>query len=72
MSKVFRPKEAISTRHISTSEEERKLIHEEHRERRKNQDKIKTERFAKIEENRKKKRDGQGRGINIEVTGDKD
>jgi len=69
MAKTFRPPKAVSIRHLPSDADDRKQMHKEHRERRVRGDKIKAERYAKIEA-RRKKRDGKGRGINIEVTGD--
>jgi hypothetical protein len=69
MAKTFRPPKAVSIRHLPSDAEDRKQIHKEHRERRVRSDKIKEERFAKIE-GRRTKRTGKGRGIDIKVTGD--
>lgn len=70
MAKTFRPPKAVSIRHLPSDEDDRKQTYKEHRERRVRSDKIKEERFAKIEARHATRRAGKGRGINIKVTGD--
>lgn len=70
MAHTFRPNKVESVRSIPADEIDRKKVSEDFRERKANQDKIKDERFAKIEARRKAVRDGKGRGINIKVSGD--
>lgn len=70
MANTFRPTERVSMRNIPADNEDRKKMKETFNERKANQERIKAERFAKIEERRKANRDGKGRGINIEVTSD--
>ena len=71
MAEVFRPKEAMSTRHITPTEKERVKYAKEFREQKDHEAKLKDERFAAIEERRKKgPSGGSGAGINIEVTSD--
>lgn len=67
---TFKPNKRVSIRNVPADDVDRKQTKDTFRERKTNQDRIKTERFAKIEERRKTARDGQGRGINLEVTGD--
>jgi hypothetical protein len=57
-------------RDVPADSTDRKKMNKDFRERKSNQDKIKDERFAKIEKRRKAGRDGKGSGINVEVTGD--
>jgi len=70
MANTFRPSKGVSMRDVPADAEDRKKVNEDFRERKANQDRIKDERFAKIEKRRKAARDGKGRGINVEVTGD--
>jgi len=70
MAKTFRPSKAVSVRHLPSDAEDRKQTHTEHRERRARREKLKEERFAKIEARRAQRRVGEGRGIDIKVTGD--
>jgi hypothetical protein len=56
-------------RHIETTKEDRARYAQEFREEKQHQQKLKEERFAKIEARRKNKPGGGG-GINIEVEGD--
>ena len=70
MANTFRPTKGVSMRDVPADAEDRKKVNEDFRERKANQDRIKDERFAKIEKRRKAARDGKGRGINVEVTGD--
>ena len=59
--------------HIVPTNEDRKKYAKEFREEKNHQQKIKEERFAAIDERRKKNPSGpgaEGKGINIEVTGD--
>jgi len=70
MANVYRPDKRVSMRDIPADETDRKKMNEGFKERKANQDRIKDERFAKIEERRKAARDGKGSGINVEVTGD--
>jgi len=75
MANVMKPnqKDAVSVRHIPSTELDRKENVEKFKEHKAEQEKIKDERFAAIEEKRKNRppRDGKGTGINIEVTSDK-
>ena len=70
MANTFRPDKAVSIRNIPADATDRKKMNDSFKERKANQDRIKDERFAKIEERRKVARDGKGKGINVEVTGD--
>lgn len=70
MSHTFKPDKPMSVRSIPADAEDRKKTNDTFKERKANQEKIKDERFAKIEERRKAGRDGAGRGINVEVTSD--
>ena len=70
MSQIFRPTKSVSIRDVPADKTDRKKINEDFRERKDNQDRIKNERFAKIEERRKAGRAGKGSGINVEVTSD--
>ncbi len=68
---VFKPKEAESVRHIHSTKEDRAEHLKQFREEKTYQEKVKTERFAKINERRKKGGPSEGKGgINIEVKGD--
>ena len=68
---VFRPNTAESTRHIEQTADDRAKHLKEFREDKEHKQKLKEERFAKIQERRKKHGPGQsGGGINIEVTSD--
>lgn len=69
MANTFRPSKSVSVRQIPADETDRKKLNKDFRERKANQDKIKKDRFAKIEERRKSAREG-GKGINIEITSD--
>lgn len=74
MPEVMKPnnKDSVSVRRINTTQEDRKKHAKEFREDKEHKQKIKEERFAKIEERRKKPSGGSGGkgGINIEVTSD--
>ena len=70
MAHTFKPDKPMSVRSILADETDRKKMNDSFKERKGNQERIKTERFAKIEERRKVARAGKGRGINVEVTGD--
>ena len=70
MAHTYRPDKAVSIRNIPAEATDRKKMNDSFKERKTNQERIKTARFAKIEERRKVARDGKGRGINVEVTGD--
>lgn len=70
MPHTFKPDRSESVRSVPADATDRKRMGETFRERKADQERIKTERFAKIEEHRKIARDGRGRGINLEVTGD--
>jgi len=70
MAHTYRPNEAVSIRSVPADATDRKNVKDSFKERKANQEKIKTERFAKIEARRKAARDGKGNGINVEVTGD--
>ena len=70
MVNTFRPVSAVSIRQVPADKTDRKKMNEDFRERKSNQDKIKTERFAAIEARKKVARDGKGKGINIEVKSD--
>ena len=72
MANVFRPKERVSMRDVPADATDRKKMNDTFKERKENQEKIKTERFAKIAERRKRSESPHGRGINVEVTGGKD
>lgn len=72
---VMKPtnKDAVSTRHIPQTQEDRKQQHEDFKAGRAEKEKIKNERFEAIKAKRKP-RDGSpksGGGINITVEGDK-
>ena len=64
--------DAISIRHLSPTEEDRKKDQKAFREQKEHERKVKEERFAAIRERRKKKdpSGGSGGGINVEVTSD--
>jgi len=68
---IATPKGGESVRHIETTKEDRAKHAKEFREQKKHEQKMKEERYAKIQERRKNKPSGGGGGINIEVTGDK-
>ncbi len=70
MAHTFRPDKATSTRSVPADATDRKRLNENFRERKANQERIKTERFAAIEARRKAGRGGPGAGINIDVTSD--
>jgi hypothetical protein len=66
------PKGGEHVMHLAPSDAERKQYNKEFREQKKHEQKMKEERFAKINERRKKNPaggSGGGRGINIEVGG---
>ncbi|KKL99977.1 hypothetical protein LCGC14_1809000 [marine sediment metagenome] len=69
MAHTFKPDKPISVRSIPADKTDRKKMNDSFKERKVNQERIKTERFAKIEERRKAQREGRGGKINIEVTG---
>jgi hypothetical protein len=69
MAHTFKPDKPMSTRSIPADKTDRKNMNDSFKERKANQEKIKTERFAKIEARKKAARDGKG-GINVEVTSD--
>jgi hypothetical protein len=71
MANTYRPSKGVSMRDVPADATDRKNTNDSFKERKANQDKIKDERFAKIEKRRKAARDGKGGGINVEVTGDK-
>ena len=75
MTNVMKPnqKDAVSVRQVPTTEADRKDNVEKFKERKAEQEQIKNERFAAIEEKRKNRPPrggGSGAGINIEVTSD--
>lgn len=70
MAHTFRPTESESVRNIPADATDRKRVSESFKERKTNQERIKTERFAAIRERRKAYRAGLKKGINIEVTSD--
>lgn len=73
MPEVMKPnnKDSVSVRRINTTTEDRKKHAKEFREDKEYKQKIKEERFARIEERRKgKPSGGKGGGINIEVKGE--
>jgi len=70
MANTYRPDKAVSIRSVPADATDRKKTNDSFKARKANQEKIKTERFAKIEARRKAARDGKGNGINVEVTGD--
>ncbi len=70
MAHTFKPDKPMSIRSVPADETDRKQVNDSFRERKANQERIKTERFAKIEERRKAAREGKGKGINIEATSD--
>ena len=72
---VATPKGGEHVQHVHSTKEDRAKHAKEFREEKKHQDKIKDERFAAIQERRKKDKKpggsgGSGGGINIEVTSD--
>lgn len=68
---AYTPKSGESTRRIEQTPEDRAEFQRQWKEDKEHKQKLKEERFAAIQERRKKNRpsDGGG-GINIEVTGD--
>lgn len=70
MGNAYRPDKAVSIRSVPADATDRKKMNDSFKQRKANQERIKTERFAKIEERRKVARDGKGGGINVKVTGD--
>lgn len=72
MPNVFTPKKGESVRHIQLDKEERKQHMKEFRDQKEMEQKLKEERFAAIQERRKKNNPGgSGGGINITVDSDK-
>ena len=67
MAHTYRPDKTVSIRNIPADATDRKKMNDSFKERKANQERIKTERFAKIEERRKVARNGKG--INVELTG---
>ncbi len=59
MSNTFKPDKPMSVRSIPADATDRKIMNESFKERKANQERIKTERFAKIEKRRKAARDGK-------------
>jgi hypothetical protein len=72
MANTFRPSSAMSVRHIESTAEDRKRDLREFKGRKQREQKLKEERFEKIRQRRKQNNSGQGQGINIEITGDKE
>lgn len=70
MAHIFKPDKPMSVRSIPADETDRKRVNEAFKERKADQERIKTERFAKIEERRKASREGRGGRINLKVTSD--
>lgn len=74
MANVMTPrgKDSVSVRTVHTTKEDRAKNLENFRERKKQEQEIKDQRFAEIKERRKgrKPSGGSGGGINIEVTSD--
>ena len=70
MAHTFKPNKPMSVRSIPADETDRKNVNRTFKERKANQERIKDERFAKIEERRKANREGRGGRINVEVTSD--
>ena len=69
MAHTYRPDKAVSIRSVPADATDRKKMNDSFKQRKANQERIKTERFAKIEERRKARRRRRGGKINIEVTG---
>jgi len=75
MAKVYTPSATISNQKIVTTKEDRARDVQQFKERKAEQERIKTERFAKIKDRKKNKPGGGsgglgGRGINIEIKGE--
>ncbi len=70
MANTYRPDKAVSIRNIPADATDRKKMNDSFKERKTNQERIKTERNNKIEERRKAHREGRGGNINRELTGD--